>query len=180
MPIGMSRLRYELMMNLHCIRLPFSEINILELKIGDKVLLSGEILTARDAAHKRIVQLLDGGEGLPFDLSTTTLFYCGPSPSLSGRACGAIGPTTSSRMDLWTPRLMDAGLRVMIGKGERSSEVKERIERHGGLYLISIGGAAAYMARRVVSCETFLWPDLGAEAIHRLIVKDFPAYVAIV
>ncbi len=166
-------------MNIHRIDLPFSVNSISGLKVGDKVLLSGEILTARDAAHKRIIQILEQGEELPFELPNSTLFYCGPSPSLIGRACGAIGPTTSSRMDIWTPRLMEAGLRVMIGKGERSAEVKESIVRHGGLYLVSIGGAAAYLARRVVSCETFLWPELGAEAIHRLVVKDFPAYVAV-
>lgn len=167
-------------MNIHKIALPFSETSISLLKVGDKVLLSGELLTARDAAHKRLIQILERGEALPFELPCTTLFYCGPSPSLNGKACGAIGPTTSARMDVWTPRLMDAGIRVMMGKGERSAPVNECIRNHRGLYLVCVGGAAAYLARRVVSCETFLWPELGAEAIYKLVVKDFPAYVAVV
>lgn len=158
--------------------LPLRSEDIANLHVGEKVLLSGDLITARDAAHRRIVELLTLGEQLPFDLAETALFYCGPSPALAGNICGAIGPTTSSRMDMWTPQLLDAGLRVMIGKGERSSEVNEAIKQHGAVYFVAVGGAAALLASKVVSCETLAWPDLGAEAVYKLQVIDFPVYVA--
>jgi len=161
----------------HCM-LPLRSEDIANLHVGEKVLLSGDLITARDAAHRRIVELLTLGEQLPFDLAETALFYCGPSPALAGNICGAIGPTTSSRMDMWTPQLLDAGLRVMIGKGERSSEVNEAIKQHGAVYFVAVGGAAALLASKVVSCETLAWPDLGAEAVYKLQVIDFPVYVA--
>lgn len=167
-------------MRIFNIQLPFTYSLIEKLEVGDKVLLSGVILTARDAAHKRMHQLLSRNQELPFDLSTSTLFYCGPSPVPPGMNCGAMGPTTSARMDIWMPELIEHGLKVTMGKGERSKEVEDIIRKSGSLYLVCPGGAAAYLAKHIVSCETFLWPELGAEAIYKLVVKDFPAYVAIV
>lgn len=159
--------------------LPLTSDIIRSLDIDDKVLLNGTILTARDAAHKRIFEMLERGEELPFDLAETTLFYCGPSPTPPDKVCGAIGPTTSSRMDFWTPKLIEHGLRVMIGKGERAKYVEDVIQQHGALYLVCFGGISAYLARSIVSCETFLWPELGAEAVYKLVVRDLPAYVAL-
>ncbi|MDD4805864.1 MAG: FumA C-terminus/TtdB family hydratase beta subunit [Candidatus Cloacimonetes bacterium] len=167
-------------MKIHQYTLPLSPEQISELEIGDKVLLSGVIYTARDQAHKRMLSLLNEGKELGFDLSVTAIFYCGPSPKAEGQVCGAIGPTTSSRMDKLTLPLLEAGLKVMIGKGERSSEVNEAIHEHGAVYLTAIGGVSAVLSRCIVSCETFLWPELGAEAIYRLSVRELPCYVAIV
>jgi len=158
--------------------LPIRREDIANLHVGDKVLLTGDLITARDAAHRRIVETLARGEQLPFDLAKTALFYCGPSPAIGGNICGAIGPTTSSRMDMWTPQLLVAGLRVMIGKGERNSDVNQAIKQHCAVYFVAVGGAAALLASKVVSCETLAWPDLGAEAVYKLQVVDFPVYVA--
>lgn len=165
-------------MNIHKYSLPLDHEQISELDIGDKVLLSGVVYTARDQAHKRMLSLLNEGKELGFDLSEIAIFYCGPSPKAVGQVCGAIGPTTSSRMDKLTLPLLEAGLKVMIGKGERSSEVIEAIHQHGAVYLTAIGGVSAVLSRCIVSCETFLWPDLGAEAVYRLSVIDLPCYVA--
>lgn len=167
-------------MKIHQYTLPLSPEQISELEIGDKVLLSGVIYTARDQAHKRMLSLLNEGKELGFDLSVTAIFYCGPSPKAEGQVCGAIGPTTSSRMDKLTLPLLEAGLKVMIGKGERSSEVNEAIHEHGAVYLTAIGGVSAVLSRCIVSCETFLWPELGTEAVYRLSVRELPCYVAIV
>jgi fumarate hydratase subunit beta len=167
-------------MKIHQYTLPLSPEQISELEIGDKVLLSGVIYTARDQAHKRMLSLLNEGKELGFDLSVTAIFYCGPSPKAEGQVCGAIGPTTSSRMDKLTLPLLEAGLKVMIGKGERSSEVNEAIHEHGAVYLTAIGGVSAVLSRCIVSCETLLWPELGAEAVYRLSVRELPCYVAIV
>ncbi len=144
------------------------------------MMISGEIFTARDAAHARLEQLIIDKQPLPFDLTTTCIFYCGPSPKPERKVCGAIGPTTSARMDKYTPLLIEHGLRVMIGKGERSKSVEEAIRDHHAVYLVCIGGVSALLAQSIVSCETFAWDELGTEAIHRFIVKDLPAYVAIV
>ncbi len=160
--------------------LPLGSEDISGLKRGDKVLLNGTVYTARDLAHKLLAEKLQKGETLPFDLSQTALFYCGPAPQAPGRACGAIGPTTSARMDRYTPLLLEHGLKVMIGKGERSPEVEQSILQHGALYLICVGGISALLMQSVVSCETFLWPELGAEAVYRLVVQDLPGYVALV
>jgi len=167
-------------MKIHNYTLPLSPEQISELEIGDKVLLSGVIYTARDQAHKRMLSLLNEGKELGFDLSETAIFYCGPSPKAAGQVCGAIGPTTSSRMDKLTLPLLEAGLKVMIGKGERSLEVNQAIHELGAVYLTAIGGVSAVLSRCIVSCETFLWPELGAEAVYRLSVREFPCYVAIV
>ncbi|HQQ67859.1 MAG TPA: FumA C-terminus/TtdB family hydratase beta subunit [Candidatus Cloacimonadota bacterium] len=165
-------------MKIHKFTLPLDPEQIASLEIGDKVLLSGVIYTARDQAHKRMLKLLAADQDLAFDLRETAIFYCGPSPKAEGQVCGAIGPNTSSRMDKLTVPLLEAGLKVMIGKGERNSEVNEAIHEHGAVYLTAIGGVSAVLSRCIVSCETFLWPDLGAEAVYRLSVIDLPCYVA--
>lgn len=159
---------------------PFTEEQALTLKAGDSVLISGVIYTARDAAHKRMVELLDDGKSLPCDLNDQIIYYVGPSPAKPGSAIGSAGPTTSYRMDAYAPRLMDdAGLRGMIGKGLRSPEVVDAINRHHGVYFAAIGGAAALLASTVISCEVIAYPDLESEAIHRLEVVDFPAVVVL-
>ncbi|MDD5408434.1 MAG: fumarate hydratase C-terminal domain-containing protein [Candidatus Cloacimonas acidaminovorans] len=159
--------------------LPLCPADIAQLHIFDKVLLTGCLFTARDVAHKRMVDILKRGEKLPLNLAETTLFYCGPSPARPGNICGAIGPTTSSRMDVYTPLLIQNGLRVMIGKGERSIEVQKAIMDFGAIYFVMPGGISAYLSQFIVSCETFLWQELGPEAIHKLWVQDIPVYVAI-
>jgi len=164
-------------MKIYRYTLPLCPADISQLNISDKVLLSGCLFTARDAAHKRMVEIIQRGEKLPLDLAETTLFYCGPSPSRPGNVCGAIGPTTSSRMDVYTPILIQNGLRVMIGKGERSLEVQKAIMDFGAVYFIMSGGISAYLSQHIVSCETFLWQELGPEAIYKLWVKDIPVYV---
>lgn len=164
-------------MNIHKLNLPLTPEDIAKIRQGDKVLLSGELFTARDAAHKRLMDCIAEGEELPFDLSKIALFYCGPSPAKEGKTCGAVGPTTSSRMDAYTPALLKEGLKVMIGKGDRSKKVMEAIRASGAIYLSAVGGISAVLSSTIVSCETFLWEDLGAEAIFRFLVKDFPCYL---
>jgi len=157
--------------------LPPAADGIASLQAGDKLLLSGVLHTARDKAHARLCELIRQKKPLPIDLASSTLFYCGPSPKPDGRICGAIGPTTSSRMDPFTPMLLRHGLRCMIGKGDRSDEVLRAIRAHHAVYLVATGGISALLSRCVVSCETYLWRELGTEAIYRIVVKDFPCYV---
>lgn len=164
-------------MRTHRLLLPLDPLSISEMKIGDKILLSGIVYTARDQAHGRLVALIKEGKECPIPLRETAIFYCGPSPTPFGKICGAIGPTTSSRMDVFTPVLLDAGLKIMIGKGDRSVECLTSIKEHGAVYLTAIGGVSAVLNQCIVSCETFLWDDLGAEAVYRMQVKDFPCYV---
>ena len=161
------------------IELPLKSEEIKMFTIRDKLLISGVLYTARDQAHLRLNQLIKEGKPLPFNLADSALFYCGPAPTPPGKVCGAIGPTTSARMDKYTPLLLEKGLRVMIGKGERSKEVTEEISKYDAVYFICVGGISALLAQSVVSCETFCWKELDAEAIFRLVVKDFPA-VAII
>ncbi|MDZ4182732.1 MAG: FumA C-terminus/TtdB family hydratase beta subunit [Candidatus Cloacimonadaceae bacterium] len=160
--------------------LPLDPKVIADLKSGDKVYLSGIIHTARDKAHQRLVGMIEQGEPLPFDLSEIVLFYCGPSPTPPGKICGAIGPTTSARMDPYTLPLLENGLKVMIGKGDRSPEILKAISEYNALYLVCVGGASALLSKCIVSCETFLWPELGTEAVHRMQVLELPCYVAYV
>jgi fumarate hydratase subunit beta len=160
--------------------LPLDTQTLSSLKPGENYLLSGEIFTARDQAHKRMLELLESGETLPFDLRTASIFYCGPSPTPPGKICGSVGPTTSSRMDPYTPLLIECGLRVMIGKGERSTSVQKAIREYEAVYLVCSGGVAALLSRCIVSCETYAWPELGAEAVYRLVVKDLPVNCALV
>jgi fumarate hydratase subunit beta len=159
------------------IRLPLHERTISELKAGDAVLLSGVVYTARDAAHKRMIEALGQGKPLPFDIGGQTLYYVGPSPAPPGRVIGSAGPTTSTRMDEFTPRLLAAGLKGMIGKGPRSAEVKEAMKRYRAVYFAAIGGAGALLSKRIVKSEVVAYADLGPEAVLRLEVKDFPATV---
>lgn len=149
------------------------------LKAGDMVLLSGEIYTARDAAHKRLMEILAAGGTLPFEIKDAIIYYVGPTPAKPGHIIGSAGPTTSGRMDAYTPALLDLGLKGMIGKGARSPEVRESIRKNGAVYFAAIGGAAAVMARCVKAAEVIAYADLGAEAIRKLRVEDLPIIVAI-
>ena len=149
-----------------------------ELTAGTRVLISGTIYTARDAAHRRLIDALDGGLELPLDIRGQTVYYAGPSPARPGQVIGSVGPTTSSRMDVVTPRLLEAGLRAMIGKGDRSQAVREAMIKNNAVYFVAIGGAAALIARSVKQVDVIAYEDLGTEAIRRLVVEDFPAIVA--
>lgn len=156
---------------------PLSPAVISKLRCGDQVLISGILYVARDAAHKRIVATMERGEHLPFDLSGQTIYYMGPSPSPSGCCIGSAGPTTSGRMDVFTPRLLEAGLQAMIGKGPRSPEVRSAMQRSRAVYFAAVGGAGALLAQCIRSCETIAYPELGAESLRRIEVERFPAVV---
>ena len=151
---------------------------IAKLTVGTRVLITGVIYTARDAAHQRLVGALDSGQPLPYDLSGQTLYYMGPSPAPPGKVIGASGPTTSGRMDIYTPRLLAAGLKVVMGKGNRSVAVREALRQYRAVYLATIGGAGAYLAQSVQQAEIIAYEDLGPGAIYRLTVAGFPAIVA--
>ncbi len=157
---------------------PLSRADIQALRAGEQVLLSGVVYTARDAAHKRLVELLDAGEALPLPLMGSAIFYAGPCPAPPGRIIGSVGPTTSGRMDAYSPRLMREGYHIMIGKGPRSEAVREAIRQTGCAYLSAIGGAAALTARCVVKNELVAFGDLGTEAIYALTVHDLPLIVS--
>lgn len=150
-----------------------------QLRAGDRVLLSGTIYTARDAAHKRMFALLDAGEELPFPMKGAVIYYAGPTPAQQGMAVGACGPTTASRMDGFVPRLLDLGLTAMIGKGNRSAEVQEAIVRNGACYFAAVGGAGALIAKCIETAEVIAFDELGCESVKRMTVKDFPITVAI-
>lgn len=156
---------------------PFLEEDLKNLKVGQQVLVSGTIYTARDAAHARMVALLEEGKELPIALEGTAIYYVGPTPSPKGKVIGSAGPTTAGRMDAYTPLLLEQGLRVMIGKGARNQAVKEAVMKHGAVYLAALGGAGALMAKGIVSCEVVCWEDLGCEAVRRLEVVDLPLTV---
>ena len=149
------------------------------LKSGDRVLLSGTVYTARDAAHKRIFELLDRGEALPFDLDGAVIYYTGPTPAQNGRPVGSCGPTTSIRMDKFTPRLLNLGLLGIIGKGERGQAVCEAIVSCGAVYFCAVGGAGALMASHVVEADEIAFHDLGCESVTRLVVDKLPVTVCI-
>lgn len=150
-----------------------------ELEAGDRVLLSGRVYTARDAAHKRICQLLDEGKELPFPLPGAVIYYAGPTPAQQGMAVGSCGPTTSGRMDPYAPRLLDLGLQAMIGKGDRSDAVVDAIARNGAIYFAAVGGAGALIARCIVSSRVIAFDDLGCESVKEMEVRDLPLTVAI-
>lgn len=158
---------------------PMADKELLALRAGDRVLLSGTVYTARDAAHKRLIELLDKGEKLPFTLDSSAIYYVGPSPEKPGQIIGAAGPTTSGRMDAYSPRLIELGQRVMIGKGQRSPQVVEAIVRNKAVYLAALGGAGALMSACVKSLRIVCWEDLGCEAVRELLVEDMPLIVAI-
>ena len=161
------------------ITLPITDEAIQDLKAGDSVLLTGTILTGRDAAHKRLYELLEQGRELPVDLKGELIYYVGPAPAKPGYAVGPAGPTSSYRMDKYAPALMDLGLKGMIGKGARSQAVIDAITRNHGVYFAAIGGAAALIAKSIKKEELLCYEDLGTEAVRRYTVEDFPCIVAI-
>ena len=150
-----------------------------KLVAGDLANLSGTVYTARDAAHKRIFEILDNGGELPFDLKGACIYFAGPTPTPKGAVIGSCGPTTSGRMDVYSPRLLDLGLAAMVGKGQRNSEVCEAIKRNKAVYFCAVGGAGALCAKSIVSCEEIAFKDLGCESVKRLELKDFPVVVGI-
>jgi len=156
---------------------PLTDQLIKSLVMGDQVLVNGIIYTARDAAHKRLMDLLDAGQELPVDFQGQILYYVGPSPARPGRVIGAAGPTTSTRMDVYTPTMLKLGLKAMIGKGKRGPEVIRALEEYTAVYLGATGGAGALISKCIKAAEVVAFPDLGPEAIHRLEVEDFPAVV---
>ena len=156
---------------------PMTREQARQLRCGDTVLFTGTIYTARDAAHKRLMELLDAGKPLPFPLEGSAIYYVGPTPERPGQVIGSAGPTTSGRMDAYSPRLLDLGQSIMIGKGARNQAVKDAVVRSGAVYLAALGGAGALMAASVESLEVICWEDLGCEAVRRLEVKDFPLTV---
>lgn len=161
------------------IKVPISREDAAGLKAGDYVFLTGTIYTARDAAHKRMQEALEKGEPVPIELSGNVIYYMGPSPARKGCPIGSAGPTTASRMDKYTPQLLDLGLGAMIGKGKRSQEVIDAIIRNGSVYFAAVGGAGALLSKRIISSQVIAYEDLGTEAIRQLEVKDFPVVVVI-
>jgi fumarate hydratase subunit beta len=156
---------------------PIDDLMVESLKAGDQLAITGVIYTARDAAHKRMIEALDKGESLPFDVSGQIIYYMGPAPAKPGEVIGSAGPTTSGRMDGYTPRLLQAGLKGMIGKGGRSDEVKKAIEHYNAVYFAAIGGAGALIAQSIKKAEVIAYDDLGAEAMRRLQVENLPVIV---
>ncbi len=161
----------------HKLTTPCTAEQLKDLRAGDTVILSGIVYTARDAAHKRMMEALDAGEALPFTLAGSAIYYVGPTPEKPDQVIGSAGPTTSGRMDAYSPRLLDLGNLVMIGKGKRDAAVKEAVVRNGGVYLAALGGAGALMAQSVKTLEVIAWPDLGCEAVRRLQVENMPLTV---
>ncbi|MGB9791777.1 MAG: Fe-S-containing hydro-lyase [Thermacetogeniaceae bacterium] len=158
---------------------PFSAETARKLEAGQRLLLSGVIYGARDQAHRRFVEALERGEELPLDLRGQVIYYVGPTPVPPGKACGSAGPTTAGRMDRYTPQLLRYGIRGMIGKGKRSPEVVEAIREHGAVYFAATGGAGALLGRCIREMRVVAYPDLGPEAVYRIVVEDFPVTVAI-
>lgn len=161
------------------ITLPLTKAMTPTLNAGDVVYLTGTIYTARDAAHKRLIELIEQKKALPFDLQDNVIYYVGPTPAKPGAVIGSAGPTSSYRMDDYSPTLLDLGLTGMIGKGSRSEAVIRSMQKNQAVYFAAVGGAAALLARQIKKCEVIAFEDLGAEAIHRLYVEDFPVIVAI-
>lgn len=163
----------------HILTEPFTKDKVKEYRAGDRVLITGTIYTARDAAHKRIVEMLDRGERPHFDIENSIIYYVGPTPAKPGMPIGSAGPTTSYRMDAYAPRLLDLGQLAMIGKGQRDESVCEAVVRNGAIYFAAIGGAAALMARQIRSAEVIAFEELGAEAVRRLYVEELPLTVVL-
>lgn len=160
------------------LKTPLTEKDVSNLRAGDQVYITGVIYTARDAAHKRLVDLIEKGEELPFNIENQLIFFMGPSPAKPGRTIGSAGPTTSYRMDKYSPILLEHGLRGMIGKGERNQEVKESMIKNKAIYLVAVGGAGALIAKTIEKSEVIAYNDLEAEAIMKLTIKNFSAIVA--
>lgn len=159
------------------VTLPLDDETLTDLRTGDSVLLSGPLVTARDAAHARFAEAIERGENLPFDPDGETLYFVGPTPARPGHVIGSAGPTTASRCDPWSPLLVERGLRAMIGKGRRSQTVKDSMREHGCVYLGAIEGTAALLSQCIVAAEVIGYEDLGTEAVRRLEVREFPALV---
>lgn len=159
------------------INVPYSKETASGLRVGDYVYLTGIIYTARDAAHKRMYENLQNGKELPFDIKGNVIYYMGPSPAREGRPIGSAGPTTASRMDKYTPTLLDLGMAGMIGKGKRTESVREAVIRNGAVYFAAVGGAGALLSKAIKSSEVIAYDDLGTEAIRKLTVEDFPVVV---
>ena len=157
---------------------PLTDSDVSTLHIGDKVLIDGDIYTARDAAHRRLLELIDAKKDLPFPVRGQIIYYVGPTLPRPGRPIGSAGPTTSYRMDTYTPRLIELGIKATIGKGPRTPEVREAMKRFKAIYLVAIGGTGALLGKKIVKSEMIAFEDLGTEAIRRLTVRDFPAIVA--
>lgn len=156
---------------------PLSDDDVVKLKIGDKVSLNGTIYTGRDVVHKRLVELLDQGKPLPFDIQGQIIYYVGPSPAKPGQVIGSAGPTTSYRMDAYSPKLISIGLKAMIGKGKRSQEVIDAMVKYKAVYFAAVGGAGALIQKTIKKAEVIAYEDLGPEALRRLEVEEFPAIV---
>ena len=165
------------MSNMIRLQAPLTDQDVAGLRAGDTVLLSGVIYTGRDAAHKRLYELLQSGKPLPMDIRGQVIYYVGPTPAKPGQIIGSAGPTTAGRMDAYAPLLIEHGLKGMIGKGKRSEAVKDAMKRHKAVYFGATGGAAALLSRRIKKAEVVAYEDLGPEAIHRLEVEDFPVIV---
>lgn len=161
------------------IKAPITNEDARSLKAGDYVYITGTIYTARDAAHLRMQETLERSESLPIEMNNTIIYYMGPSPAREGRPIGSAGPTTASRMDKYTPQLLDLGLKGMIGKGKRSDAVKDAIVRNGAVYFAAVGGAGALLSKSIVASEVVAYDDLGTEAIRKLEVENFPVIVVI-
>lgn len=157
---------------------PLTEADVRTLKVGDEVLITGAVYTARDIAHKRLCRMIDAGEKLPVELAGAVIYFVGPTPAAPGRVIGAAGPTTSSRMDAFSPKLLAKGLKAMMGKGYRGRQVKDALKKYGAVHLSTIGGAGALLSRHIIAAEVVAFEDLGTEAIRKLQVVDFPAVVA--
>lgn len=157
--------------------MPLTDADVSELKIGDHVRVTGTIYTARDAAHNRMVQTLDAGGRLPIDVKGQLIYYTGPTPARPGRSAGAFGPTTAMRMDPFTPRLLQEGMKACMGKGNRGPEVQEALKQYHGVYLMAVGGAGAMLSKFVKKIEVIAYEDLGTESLKRVEVEDFPAIV---
>ena len=156
---------------------PLTDETVTKLKIGDQVLISGTIYTGRDAAHKKLTDSLAKGEPLPFDPKGQIIYFVGPTPAKPGNAIGSAGPTTSYRMNAYSPAMLDAGLKGMIGKGEMSQEVRDKLKEHKACYFLAIGGAGALIAKSITAAEVIAYDELGPEAVRKLTVEDFPAIV---
>jgi fumarate hydratase subunit beta len=161
------------------INTPLTDETIAKLKAGDTLFINGTIYTARDTAHKKMIEALDSGEGLPFDIKGQIIYYVGPSPAKPGHVIGSAGPTTSGRMDLYTPPLLERGLKGMIGKGLRSKEVIDSMVKNSAIYLAAVGGAAALISKSITAADVIAYENLGPEAVRKLEVKDFPVIVVI-
>ncbi|MEA3548569.1 MAG: FumA C-terminus/TtdB family hydratase beta subunit [Thermodesulfobacteriota bacterium] len=175
--MSMLRSRPDFFDRLKKVTLPFNDRILETLRAGDLISLSGTLFTGRDQTHRLLFELLDQGKELPVDLKGQLLYYVGPSPARPGRVIGAAGPTTSYRMDVYTPRLLDLGLKATMGKGTRSFEVRESMKKNSAIYLATFGGAGAFLSKCIVEAELIAFPDAGPEALFRFTVKNFPAVV---